>query len=713
MKAIKAITVLMLCGLLVLAANPAWGGKKKVKDLTYPPLNKFDIPEPDRYVLDNGMTVYLLEDPTLPKINLYASLNKCGSYLEPPSKIGLASMTGTVMRTGGTTSKAGDAIDEELEAIGAFVETGIGKTSGSASANALTEYGETIIAVLADVLRNPVFDEDKIELARTTARTGISRRNDDPMDICIREFRKLMFGADSPYARHSEYATIDAITRDDMVKFHQMFVHPNNVQLAVWGDFNSDEMLALIKQYMGDWPRSAQEIPGPPKFEYTFRPTVNYAEKTDINQSQILVGHIGGMMGDPDYPATIVMNAVLGGSFGSRLTDNIRTRLGLAYTAMGNFSFGYDYPGWFYSYAATKSESTVKAIREMFVQIKSMQTDPPTEEEMRRAKDGWLNAFVFNFDTKGEIISRMMTYDYYGMPHDYLQQLKEAVEKVTPEDVIEVSQRKLNPDNLQILAVGKGEEFDEPLSVFGEVNEIDITIPTPAVEDFAATEEQLAEGKAILVKAAEACGGVENFKKVQSIVSEADLTLNTPQGAMTMGLSSIQVIPDKSAQTINTPMGDQVIVFDGSSGWISAGGQTQAMPTNQVEDKKKGLVRNMVVMFARCDQLDFVKVASKGQEEFNGQPALRLDFMTESGGQFTMYVDPASHYPVGMQYMGETMMGPGEIVEKMSDYKEFNGIMMPTKMIEEGGGMTFEVEMTRIDINAEYDASIFNKPEGI
>jgi len=711
MKSIKMITALLLCGLIVLAVTPTWG--KKIKDLTYPPLNKFDIPEPDRFVLDNGLTVYLLEDHTLPQVSFFASLNRCGSYLEPAGKIGLADMTGEVMRTGGTKNKAGDEIDEELEAIGASVETGIGRTSGSANGNGLTEFAEQVMGIMADVLRNPIFDEDKIELSRTSAKTTISRRNDEPMGICIREFRKLIFGDDSPYARQEEYATIDAITRDDLIAFHKAYVKPNNIQLAVLGDFNRDEMLAMVKKYFGDWPRAAQETPAPPEFTYQFRPTVNYAEKSDVNQSNILVGHIGGKMGDPDYPATIVMNAVLGGSFGSRLTDNIRTRLGLAYSAEGNFSFSYDYPGWFYAYAATKSESTVKAIREMFTQIKSMQTDPPTAEEMKRAKDGWLNSYVFNFDTKGEVLGRMMTYDYYGMPRDYLQQLKEAVEKVTPQDVVEVAKRKLNPDNMQILVVGKGDEFDEPLSVFGTVNEIDITIPTPLVEEFAATPEQLAEGLAMLKKAAEACGGVANFKKVKSITSDGNLTLNTPQGAMTMGITNVQILPDKSAQIIKTPMGDQTMVFDGVGGWILAGGQSQPMPASQIEDSKKGLDRDIVRLFSNCDRDDFIKVANKGAEEFKGRPAARLDFESSTGAQFTMYLDPGTYLPMGLRYMGETMMGPGVIVEAVSEYKKFGGIMVPTKILQEAGGMSFDVEMTKIEVNGQVDASIFTKPEGI
>jgi hypothetical protein len=418
-------------------------------------------------------------------------------------------------------------------------------------------------------------------------------------------------------------------------------------------------------------------------------------------------------MGDPDYPATIVMNAVLGESFGSRLTDNVRTKLGLAYSAFGTYAFNYGYPGWFYAYAATKSESTVKAVREMINQIKSMQTIPPTPEEMKRAKDGWLNSFVFNFDTKGEILGRMMTYDYFGMPRDYLQQLKDAVEKVTPQDIIEVAKRKLNPENLQILAVGKGAEFDEPLSVFGQVNTIDITIPAPPTEKFAATPEELLAGRNLLSKAAEACGGAANFKQVKSITTEAALTINTPQGAMNMSMTGIQVMPDKSAQIIKTPMGDQTIVFDGTAGWVKAAGQAQALPASQIDDLKKGFARDNVWLFSNLDQPGLFMVADKGEEQFNGKPAKRLDIVTAAGAQFTMFVDPTTYLPAGMRYMGETMTGPGEIIEITTDYMKYGNIMMATKKTQEAGGMSFESELTKVDVNGTIDDTIFEKPEGI
>lgn len=707
MKRIQIILCLALCALMVLSAGSAFG-QKKIKDLKYPPLGQIEVPKPDKIVMDNGLTLYLLEDHTLPLLNLSARM-ACGSYLEPAPLVGLAELTGSVMRTGGTDNMSGDEIDETLEGIGASVETSIGSTSGFASANALSEHAETILRILSDVLRRPVFDPDKIDLAKTEARAVISRRNDEPMGINVREFLKLIYGPESPYARHTEYATIEAITRDDMLAFHKAFVRPNGTQLAIWGDFNRDEMIALVKQYFGDWESSDAEIPKPPEVDYTFKPTVNYAEKTDVNQSNIFIGHIGGKMGDPDYPATVVMNSILGGAFGSRLFNEVRSKEGLAYAVSGTYTFNFDHPGFFYVFCSTKSESTVKAIQECMDEIRKMQTDPPTEEEMRLAKDGYLNSFVFNFDTKGEVINRMMTYDYYDFPADYLQQVKTAVEKVTPEDVVAVAKRKLNPDALQIMVTGKGEDFGTPLSTLGEVNVIDISIPGPAEDEFAANEEELSRGMELLARTVEATGGLKNYEKVNNVRTTAKVTITLPQGAMTVNATTLDVFPNMAHQVMKTPMGEQAMVFNGKDGWMSMGEQSQALPEGQVNSMKDELARNRIWIFKTSAQPAY-KVAFKGEADFGGKKAYRLDFLTERNTQFQLFIDPEGYLPVGMQYIGETMAGPGEVTESLSGYQKAGGIMLPGKVSRDANGTKMEVELVKGEINVDYDPAMFAKP---
>ena len=473
-RAFIFLTVLLCC----IASSCTRDIARPYKNLKFPRLGDIEMPKVQRVTLANGMRLFLVEDHELPLIGISARI-RTGSIYEPADKIGLASITGIVMRTGGTTSRTGDELDEQLERIAAAVETSIGLNSGSAAMSVLKEDIDTGLAILADVLMNPAFREDKIMLAKILHRSSIARRNDNVRAIASREYDKLIYGPDNVYARHTEYATIDNISQDDLIAFHKKFYRPNNIMLAVTGDFNTSRMIKKIEKVFEKWEKADIKLLPTPQVQYEFKPTANVIRKDDINQSNIFLGHIGGMMNDPDYFVLIVMNRILGGGFTGRLFKNIRSRQGLAYSVFGSYSANYDFPGVFYVGCQTKSESTVYAIRAMIDEVKKMTETEVTDEELALAKESYLNSFVFNFDSKGEIVNRLMTYAYFGYPSDFLQKAKENIEKVTKADVLRVARKHLKPDKMQILAVGRPQDFDEPLSVFGTVREIDITIPPP------------------------------------------------------------------------------------------------------------------------------------------------------------------------------------------------------------------------------------------
>ncbi|MBN1803802.1 MAG: insulinase family protein [Sedimentisphaerales bacterium] len=472
---INLLAILVMC---IAVASCAQNSNATYKDLKYSKLGDIQVPNVQQYILPNGMQLFLLEDRELPLISVSARI-RTGSIYEPPGKIGLAAITGTVMRTGGTVSRTGDEIDERLESIAASVETDIELNSGSASVSVLKNDIDVGLEILADILINPAFREDKIMLAKIQHRSSIARRNDDVRSIAAREFEKLIYGPDSVYARHTEYATIANITRDDLVAFHRKFFGPNNIMLGVWGDFDTDQMIRKIEKAFEGWQKVDVQFPEIPEVQYEFPRKVSMIRKEDVNQSNIFLGHIGGMRNNPDYFALILMNRILGSGFTSRLFKNVRSREGLAYSVYGLYSANYDFPGIFYVGCQTKSEATIKAIRAMIEEVRKMTVSEVTDEELALSKDSYLNSFVFNFDTKGDIIDRLMTYAYYGYPQDFLQKTKENIEKVTRADVLRVAKKYLRPDDIQILAVGKPEDFDEPLSVLGPVGEIDITIPPP------------------------------------------------------------------------------------------------------------------------------------------------------------------------------------------------------------------------------------------
>jgi len=464
-------------GLLLLAffLGTAYGQKGPKDKFVFGPLNPIKMPKVEKAELPNGLKLFLVEDHEFPTIDLWAMV-RTGSVFEPIGKIGLASITGQVLRTGGTKTKTGDQIDKELDTLAASVSTAVGTTSGYFSVSVLKEDFDKALSILADILTEPAFSDDKIELAKLQQKTNISRRNDNISSITNREFGKLMYGKDSPYARHTEYATIDAISRQDIIDFYNTYLHPNNTSIAVWGDFKSADMVNKIKTALAKWKKGVLSTQPWPKVSYDYKYTVNFIDKPDVNQSNIMLGHIGGLMNNPDYPALNIMNFIL--SF-ERMFKRIRTDEGLAYSVWGDYGASYIYPGTFSCGAQTKSQSTVYAIDIMLKELKKITEQEVSDEELAKAKDGYLNSYVFNFESKSQIVNRLMTYAYYGYPLDFTERLKAGVEKVSKADVLRVAKKYLQPDKVQILVVGKKEDFDKPLSTLGAVNVIDITIPAP------------------------------------------------------------------------------------------------------------------------------------------------------------------------------------------------------------------------------------------
>jgi predicted Zn-dependent peptidase len=703
------ITIILSIFILPLMAVSA---EKSIDKLKFPPLNKQEMPQIEKIVLDNGITLYLLEDHELPIINAVARFG-AGEYLSPSDKIGLAAITGKVMRTGGTEKMKGDDIDAALEAVGATIEVSIGNTSGTTRMNVLSEYVDTGLELMADILRRPIFDPDKIDLEKTTQRSSISRRNDEAIDICIREFRKIVYGSNSPYARHTEYATVDNITRDDLIDFHKKYITPENVMIAFWGDFKKDEMIAKAKNLFGDWPKGSGKVAKLPDVSYEFKPGVHYVQKDNINQSKILLGHIGGYTGDPDYFAMVVMNNILGGSFGSRLFNEVRSKRGLAYGVGGNYTSNIAYPGFYYNYCFTKSESTVVAVEGIIGEIKKMQIIPPSIEEMRIGKDGYLNSFVFNFEDKGDIITRMMEYDYFGFPNDFLFTVKENIEKVTPQDVMDVAKKRLHPEALQIVVVGKGDDFAKPLATLGAVDTIDATIPTgEAKPEMGASPDAAAKGMELLKLAAKAVGGVEKLSKVNSLQNKGKMNLVTPGGEFTLDITATTVFPDKSKDILVTPMGEMITVINGNSGWMKQGQNVGPIPDAQLKESQKEFFRNIILILRTADNPSY-EVGLLGIEQLDGKPANIIAVVSKDDQtSFKLALDVQTNLPVGVLYFGETGAGPANITEIFSDYRDIDGLKIAfAKKVESDGQKLADVAITECLINPEIPEGFFDMPE--
>lgn len=454
-----------------------WAQAATWQQVPVPPLPAFHPPQPKRVVLPNGMVVFLQEDHELPLISGTARI-RGGGRTVPANKEGLIDIYGEVWRTGGTKSQTGDQLDDYLEQRAARVETGGGVDSTTVAWSCLKEDLDDVFKVFADLLQNPEFRADKIEIAKKGMYDGISRRNDDPDQIAGREAAKLAYGPGNPYAAVAEYATVAAVTRQDLLDWHHTHVHPNNIILGVAGDFDSAAMEARLRQAFASWPKGPA-VKDPQIAFKTAKPGYYLVEKTDVNQSNIYMVALGTTRKDPDYYAISVFNEAFGGGFSSRLFGDIRTTKGLAYAVGGGIGTSWDHLGMLRMIMSTKSQSTVEAIKALDEEMDDLAKKPITDQEIKRAKDAILNSFIFRFDSPGKVLQEKMAYEFYGYPLDFLENYQKEIQKVTKEDVARVAAKYIHRDQMAVLVVGNTAEFDKPISSLGAVNKVDIAIPAP------------------------------------------------------------------------------------------------------------------------------------------------------------------------------------------------------------------------------------------
>jgi predicted Zn-dependent peptidase len=403
---------------------------------------------------------------------------KTGSVYDKSENTGLSSMAGAVMRSGGAGGILPEKMDDELEFMASAVESGIGSDMGTVSMTTLQKNFSRTLQIFSDVLLRPDFAEKRVEIFRRQSIEALRRQNDDPKDIAGREIGRAIY-ADHPLGNITTYESISSISRKDLIDYHSRYFRLDNMMLAVSGDFDRDSMLkelnGIFKPVKYSTPLTLPEIPQP---NLKFQSEVVYGKK-DVNQSVIRMGHLGLNKDTPDIYAVRLLDYILGGSFTSRLTLEIRTNQGLAYSVGSHFDIGRRFTGSFVAETETKAESTVKTINLMNKIIADMTKEPVSDEELSAAREYMINSFMFGFTSPASIVTQRARLEFYGYPYDYLERYRENIGKVTKTDILDAAQKYLHPDSFKLVVVGDAAKFDQPLSSFGKVRELDLKLHIP------------------------------------------------------------------------------------------------------------------------------------------------------------------------------------------------------------------------------------------
>jgi hypothetical protein len=441
------------------------------------------------------------------------------------------------------------------------------------------------------------------------------------------------------------------------------------MMVGVVGDFDTEEMKQKLRETFGGITAGNQTDLDFPDVNYQSKSTINFVEKSDVEQSIVLMGHIGDMRDNPDYPHVQVMNRVLSGGFSGRLLQVIRTELGLAYSPGGQFGMNSFYPGQFYVQVRTKPSTTAEVIDAVRNELERIQNEPITEEELQDTKDQILNSSVFQYDSYEQVLGQQMSYEYRGLPSDAFNQYIEGVKNTTIEDVQRVAKEYLDPDNLEVLVVGNKEEIGDQLQKYGEVNTIDISIPQPGSDEQQMVEGNAQKGQEMLGKMADAV--ISSGTELNSITLKGEVMMQGQKMPMTTTIN----YPDAITQNIQGPMGQVELVYEDGSGTMKMGEQERPMPPQMAQGLKTTLNRSFISIAKNAADMD---PQFLGTEDLDGTTYNKLN-VSVNGSNVTLLLDQNTFYPDVVRYKQFNPQAGSQVTveNRQSNWTVVDGVAYP------------------------------------
>jgi len=413
-------------------------------------------PLAERELLSNNMTLLHAERKALPIVTIVMAV-RAGSIVEPSDKAGLAYLTAALLNEG-TKKRTSRKISEAIEFVGGSLSASAGQDYTTISLSVLKKDIDLGFDLLADILMNPAFNDDEITRKKRITRNWLIQQNEEPGVVASIAFSKAVFGQ-HPYARQVQGTidSLDHISRQDIIDFHNTFFAPNNAIMSVVGDISRDELKALLNRHLGQWKQKNIPLTPLPNISTKDKSTVLRVNK-DLTQANIILGHLGLSRDNPDYYAVMVMNYILGGGgFASRLMDNIRDNKGLAYDVHSFFSAS-KFSGSFRAGLQTKNESANAAIDEVLREMERMRTEPVSDRELQDAKSYLTGSFPLRIDSNSKIAGFVLAVEFNSLGLDYVDKYPFFINAVTQEDILRVAKKYLDTKNYVLVVVGNMEK---------------------------------------------------------------------------------------------------------------------------------------------------------------------------------------------------------------------------------------------------------------
>jgi zinc protease len=702
---------------LALPCAPAFGQTAaKQQPPAVAPERPFRFPSHTTTKLENGLTVFVVEDHRQPVVSASLALPAAGgTAIASAKQAGLAGMTAALLRQG-TTTRSAQQIAEAIDRVGGSLSAGATADVTQASVTVLTSSLDLGFELLADIVQRPAFANEEIERWRRQTASNLQVAYSDPEYLRDVVGERLAYG-DHPYAYPTDGfpQTIGTLTRDAVVAFHKQHYTPAGAYLAIAGDITPDAAAALARKHFASWSAGAAPKPAAPALPKPEKRVV-VVDQPEAVQTQFGMIGLGVPRNDPDWLALSVANQIFGGSFNSRLNLRLRAKEGLTYGANSAIQSN-RFAGLWSASSFTRTEETANAMKVMLEVINDFRKNPATAAELTEATSYLSGVFAIQTETANAVAGRVLTSALHGLPADYWQTYRERVRKVSAADVSAAVERQLRPEQLTIVAVGKAEGFAKGLEAFGPVRvipaaKLDLTQPAlVAPAESTAGPEAAAKAMATIKAAAEAMGGAAKIADVKDVSTTSELTITTPQGEIQGKTVALILHPDKSKGTLTLPFGEITQIFDGTAGSTTLPGQgTMELPPGMVPEMRRAILLNAAIGVVRDALNGSAQVAALESKAVEG---VDLDRVSWRKGDLEMVLgfDPKTHYLVNVTYRGMTQQGMADSEQRLSDFKPaHNGLVAPMKLTTfQNGQKVLEITVVEWKFNSGLTPDAFKR----
>ena len=714
--------------LSLVVAGPAWAQAADWPTERPPrPLPARDVKFPPYSLktLGNGLQVIAVSHHEQPAVSVRLMV-RAGGAQDPADKPGVAALAAALLDQG-TTSRTAEQIQHGIDSIGGVLGAGSGTEYTFVQAIVMKDSFNVGLDMVSDIAKNPAFAPQEIELQRKQMLSTLTVSYDDPEYLAGVVFERLVYGA-HPYGRPDSGtpASLSAITRHDLVAFHQGWFGANNAILAIVGDVTAEEAFAGAERAFGDWRKATnsaarvEDAPAPAR-------RLVIIDRPGAVQTEIRAGHTALPRKHPDYLALDLTIKILGGEGGNRLHRVLRSDRGLTYGASADLNALKD-AGTIVADTDTRSETTGEALRLIVDEMWRLQKQRVGERELSDAQAYLTGSFPLTIETPSAIAMQVLSAVFFGLDLQDLQTFRERVNAVSVDDVQRVARTYLHPDRLSIVLVGDASKFEKQLAGAGfdhyekiSVGDLDLSSPTlrrprtgggritPASFQGATSGQAPAdEVKTLIDRAVRAKGGLERLKTIRTVQAVTDTVIEIEGKKVTVPTTIRVRYPGAFRVDSDTPAGRLTQVFDSGSFWIQDARGASVAPPAAAESMRGNVQRDSIaLLLALADGR--VKARRGGDVTVDGRALPALDVDIKPGGPLTLVLDPSSGLILRQRYPAGSAAG-GNVEETFSDYRDVDGLKVAFAVkVRQPQGEVTRV-MRQFAINVPLDSGLFTRP---